>query len=78
MANWFSGNGFAWSVNAERCSISVRAVTAGSAIAASPAVIKPDSINAAAPTAVTRTARKDGGIIATVSGSIGNAGRKRA
>ena len=75
MAKWFSGNGFAWAADAERCSISVHTVTADSAIAASPAATKRGSISGAVPTAGTRRVGKDGSIIATASGSIDNAGR---
>jgi len=78
MANWFSGNGFAWVVNVEWCSISVRAVTEVSAIAALPAATRPDAISTAAPTIGTRKVRRHGKIIVTGSGSIGYVWRKRA
>jgi hypothetical protein len=78
MANWFSGNGFAWVVNVERCSISARAVIEVSAIAVTFAATRPDSISTAVPTIGIRTVKKHGKITVTGSGSIGNAGRKRA
>jgi len=78
LAKWFYGSGFAWAVNAERFSSSVRIVTADSAIAALPAAIKPDSINGAVPIADTNGVQKDDSIIVTGSGSTASARRKRA
>jgi len=74
MAKWFSVNGFAAAGNVTRCSGSVSTVIADSAIAARLAAIKPGSSSAGAPTAATNGARRDGSIIATVSGNIGGAG----
>ena len=76
MAKWFSGYGFAWAANATPCFFSVRAVTAGSVIAASPAVNKPGSISGAEPIAATNKVRKDDSIIATVNGNTVSAGPK--
>jgi hypothetical protein len=78
MANWFSGNGFAWAVNVERCSISARAVIEASAVAVTFAATRPGSFSTAALTIGTRKVRKHGKITVTGSGSIGYAGRKRA
>ena len=78
MASWFSGNGFALAANAGLCFIFVRAVTEGSAIAASHAVTRPGAISIVAPTIGTRKVRKHGKITVTGSESIGYARRKRA
>ena len=78
MAKWFSGNGFAWAENATRCSISVRAATAGSAIAARLAAGKLDASNAALPTGATNGVWRAGSIIATGNGRTGNVTRRLA
>ena len=74
MAKWFFGSGFAAALDATRCSGSASTVIADTVIAVPLAALKPGSSSDAAPTAVTSAARKDGSIIATGSGSIGNAG----
>jgi hypothetical protein len=56
---------FAWAAVLSRRSISVRTVTADSALAASPAATKPGSVSAAVPTAGARTVPKDGSTIVT-------------
>jgi len=53
-------------------------VIADSAIAASPAAIKPGAVTGAAPTGGINRVRKDGSIIATGSGNTAAVGRKRA
>jgi hypothetical protein len=78
MAKWFSGNGFAWVVNATPSSFSVPTVIAGSAIVASPAAIRRVVSSGVAPIAGTNRAWKDGSIIVTGSGNTVSVGRKRA
>jgi len=78
MVKRFYGSGFAWPANAARCSFCARIVTAGSAIAASPAAGGPASVSIARPIVATSKARKDGSITATASGGTANAGAGRA
>jgi hypothetical protein len=78
LAKWFSGHGFAWVANAAPCFFSAPAVIVDSATAAALAAIKPGAGSGVAPTGDINTVRKVGSIIATGSGSTGNAGRKRA
>lgn len=78
MAKRFSVNGFAAAANVTRCSGSVNTAIADSAIAARLAARKRGSGSDVAPTAATSRASKDGSTIATGSGNIGGAGRRRA
>jgi hypothetical protein len=78
MAKWFSGNGFVWAANVARCSFSARTAIAANAIAALRVALAPGAGSAAVPTVGTSTARRDGSIIATGSGSTANAGREPA
>jgi hypothetical protein len=75
MANWFSVSEFVSA--ARRSSGSVRTVIAGTAIVDSPAVLKPASSSAAAPTPGTSAAPKDVWIIVTASVST-DAARAKA
>jgi hypothetical protein len=78
MGKRFSGNEFAKAMDVTRCSGSASIVIADIAIAASLAALKLGSGSGAAPTAGTSGVRKEDSTTATVSGSIGAAGRNRA
>jgi hypothetical protein len=78
MAKWFCGHGFAWAVNAARSFFCAPTVIAVSAIAASAAASKPESVSGVVPTGDINRVPKDGSIIATGSGNTAVAGRKRA
>ena len=78
MAKWFCGHGFAWAVNAALSFFCVPTVIAVSAIAASAAASKPESVSGVVPTGDINRVPKDGSIIATGSGNTAVAGRKRA
>jgi hypothetical protein len=62
-------------LDATRCSGSADTAIADNAIAAPVAAPKPVADSAAAPTAATSGARKDGSIIAIASGNTGAGGR---
>ena len=78
MARLFSVSEFAAATNATRCSGSVAAVIGDSVIAARPVRPKLAVNSAVAPTAAINKAPKDEKTIAIGSGSIANAGRKKA
>jgi len=71
-AKRFFFNECVWADSATRSSSSARTVIAGIAIAAPNVAGKPVSNNGGAPTDVTSGARKDGSIIVTGSGIIGD------
>ncbi|HME58558.1 MAG TPA: hypothetical protein VKF63_09475 [Terracidiphilus sp.] len=78
MAKLFSVSGFAAAAIATRCSGSVGVVIADNAIAAQPVRPKPAANSGVVPTVGTSNPRTGAKIIATGSGSIANAGRKKA
>jgi hypothetical protein len=78
MGKWFYDSGFAMPTNAAQCSSCARIVTAGSAIAASPAAGKHASVSIVQPIAATSKVPRDGWITATASSSIASASAGRA
>jgi hypothetical protein len=77
MGKQFSGNGFACSGIALRCSFSVRIATADSATAVSLAATKHDCGSGVRPIVDTSGVRKAGWTIVTGSGNIGDAAARK-
>jgi hypothetical protein len=78
LAKWFCDHGFVWAVSARLCFFSAPAVIEDSAIAASPAAGKPESVSGVVPTGDINRVPKDGSIIATGSGNTAGARRTPA